>query len=77
MIESILGDNNEFITFFLDMIISKIKEPDIQNKINNELIEPMIKKFIQNLYPYLLTAVIMMTMMFLSVLGLFILVLKK
>ena len=76
MIENFIETENLFETIIL-YLGNKIKEPYINDLLHSELIKPLTKLLISNLYPYLITAVIMVSLMFLGIIGTFILLLKK
>lgn len=67
---------DELLNNCLNYFIDKINNPIINNKIKYELIKPLTELLIKELYPYLLTAVIIVSLMFISIIGIFILILR-
>lgn len=72
-----LFDTDELINTGLNYIIEKLNTPVINNKLQNELIKPLTELIIKHMYPYLITAVIIVALMFISIIGIFILMLSK
>jgi|SaaInlStandDraft_7_1057024.scaffolds.fasta_scaffold298243_1 hypothetical protein len=72
-----LFSTNELINNILNNIIEKIQTPEINLKIQNELINPLTKLLINHMYPYLITTVIIVFLMFICIIGTFILILSK
>lgn len=72
-----LFDTDELINTGLNYIIEKLNTPVINNRLQNELIKPLTELIIKHMYPYLITAVIIVALMFISIIGIFILMLSK
>ena len=70
-------DTDELINTGLNYLIEKLNTPTINMKIQNELIKPLTELIIKHMYPYLITAVIIVALMFISIIGIFILMLSK
>jgi hypothetical protein len=70
-------DTDELINNGLNYLIEKLNTPTINNKLQNELIKPLTQLIIKHMYPYLVTGVIIVALMFISIIGIFILMLKK
>ena len=51
----------------LNYLIEKLNTPKINEKIQKELIKPLTELIIKHMYPYLITAVVIITLMFLSI----------
>ena len=61
----------------LNYLIEKIHTPEINNKLQNELIKPLTQLIIKHMYPYLITAIVIIALMLICIIGTFILMLKK
>ena len=67
---------NALINELLDNIISEFNKPEIKIKITNELIHPIIDHFTKQLYPYIITTCIIIILMFLCIIGTFIILVQ-
>jgi hypothetical protein len=72
-----LFNTDELINNGLNYIIEKLHTPVINEKLQNELIKPLTELIIKHMYPYLITAVVIVALMFISIIGIFILILNK
>lgn len=70
-------NTDELINTGLNYLIEKINTPVINDKLQNELIKPLTQLIIKHMYPYLITAVVIFGLMFISIIGIFILMLNK
>lgn len=72
-----ITDENDLFEYILEIITKKINSPEINKKIQHEIILPISNLFISHLYPYLISTIIVISLMFICILGTFILILKK
>lgn len=70
-------NTDELINTGLNYLIEKLHTPAINEKLQNELIKPLTELIIKHMYPYLVTAVVIVALMFISIIGIFILILNK
>ncbi len=70
-------DTDELFNTGLNYIIEKLNTPSINEKMQNDLIKPLTELLIKHMYPYLITAVVIVSLMFICMIGIFILILKK
>jgi hypothetical protein len=60
----------------IDSIVAEINQPDVKEKINTELIQPIIQHLTKQLYPYLLTTCVIVVLMFICIITTFIIILQ-
>jgi hypothetical protein len=70
-------NTDELINSGLNYLIEKIHTPLINEKIQHELIKPLTELIIKHMYPYLITTIVIIALMFISIIGIFILILNK
>ena len=56
-------------------IIAEINQPDTSQKIKAEIINPLVKYILEQLYPYLITTCVIFVLMFLCIITTLVLVL--
>ena len=74
--EDFFKSDDIFMTI-LNYITEKINTPEINDKIQDELIKPITQLIIKHMYPYMVTTIVIIALMFLCIIGTFILMLKK
>jgi hypothetical protein len=72
-----LFNTDDLVYNVLNYLSEKLHTPSINEKIEIELIKPLTQLIIKHMYPYLITAVIIIALMFISIIGIFILMLNK
>lgn len=72
-----LFNTDELINTGLNYIIEKLNKPEINYKLQSELIKPLTQLIIKHMYPYLITVVVIIALMLICIIGTFILMLKK
>jgi hypothetical protein len=70
-------NTDELLNTGLNYLIEKLHTPSINKKIQNELIKPLTELIIKHMYPYLITSAVIVALMFISIIGIFILMLNK
>lgn len=70
-------DTDDLINTGLNYLIEKLNTPAVNTKLQDELIKPLTELIIKHMYPYLVTGVIIVALMFISIIGIFILMLSK
>lgn len=66
----------ELLYDLIDSIVLEINKPDVKEKINNDLIQPIIQHLTKQLYPYLITTCVIIVLMFLCIISTFIIILQ-
>ncbi len=67
----------ELIYELLEAVIAEINKPDIKEKINSELLQPIIQHLTKQLYPYLITTCVIIVLMFICIISTFIILLQN
>ncbi len=65
----------ELVNDIIIKIISEINQPDTNQKIKTEIINPFVSYILQQLYPYLITTCVIFVLMFLCIITTLVLVL--
>jgi hypothetical protein len=65
----------ELVNDIVIKIISEINQPDTSHKIKTEIINPLVRYILEQLYPYLITTCVIFVLMFLCIITTLILVL--
>ena len=60
----------------MDTIIHELNQPEIKDKINNELLQPIIQHITKQLYPYLITTCVIIVLMFICIIAIFIMMIQ-
>lgn len=72
-----LFNSDDIFMTILNYLTEKINTPQINDKIQDELIKPITQLIIKHMYPYMVTTIVIIALMFLCIIGTFILILKK
>lgn len=67
---------NKLIYDLIDSIIQELNQPEIKDKINAELLQPIIQHITKQLYPYLITTCVIIVLMFICIIAIFIMMLQ-
>ena len=69
--------NEELITTVLNFLSNKISNPVIKEKLENEIVKPLTQLIIKGMYPYIITTIVIFALMFICIIGTFIILLSK
>lgn len=69
--------NEELITTILNFLSNKISNPVIKEKLENEIVKPLTQLIIKGMYPYIITTIVIFALMFICIIGTFIILLSK
>lgn len=67
---------NKLIYDIIDTIIHELNQPEIKDKINNELLQPVVQHITKQLYPYLITTCVIIVLMFICIIAIFIMMIQ-
>ncbi len=65
----------ELVNDIILKVITEINQPETSQKIKTEIIHPLVKYILQQMYPYLITTCIIFVLMFLCIITTLVLVL--
>lgn len=60
----------------IDTVIYELNRPETKEKINAELLQPIIQHISKQLYPYLITTCVIIVLMFICIIAIFIMLLQ-
>ena len=66
---------NELVNDILLKIITEINQPQTSHRIKTEIINPLVRYILEQLYPYLITTCIIFVLMFLCIITTLVLIL--
>lgn len=72
-----LINTDEIFDYIINFLTKKINSPEINVKIQTEIIKPITQLIIDYIYPYFITTIVIICLMFFCIIGSFILLLKK
>jgi hypothetical protein len=67
----------EIIYDLLEAVIAEVNKPEIKDKLNTALIQPIIQHLTKQLYPYLITTCVIIVLMFICIISTFIILLQN
>ena len=67
---------NKLIYELIEAIIAELNEPSTKEKLNTELVQPLIQYLTRQLYPYLISTCVIIILMFICVISILIMLIQ-